>query len=80
MRPSIQIRDGLERCERAGYDAVVVLGHPGYYSRFGFARAQDYGLENEYGAADAFMVRELRAQTLQDIRGLVTYAPEFASL
>ena len=35
------IRDGLERCRQAGYDAVVVLGDPAYYSRFGFVRAAD---------------------------------------
>jgi putative acetyltransferase len=29
------IRAGLEACREAAYDAVVVLGEPGYYSRFG---------------------------------------------
>lgn len=33
------IREGLEACRRAGYDAAVVVGEPGYYSRFGFERA-----------------------------------------
>jgi putative acetyltransferase len=71
------VRDGLVACQDAGYDVVVVLGHVGYYPRFGFAKAQDYGLENEYDAADAFMVLELRKGALEGIGGLVKFAPEF---
>ena len=71
------IRDGLEACRCAGYDAVVVLGHTTYYPRFGFSRAMDYGLNNEYNAQDAFMVLELRPGTLERIGGLVKYVPEF---
>ena len=33
------IRQGLLACGEAGYGAAVVLGEPGYYSRFGFGRA-----------------------------------------
>jgi putative acetyltransferase len=71
------VREGLAACRDARYDVVVVLGHVGYYPRFGFARAQDYSLENEYDAADAFMVLELRNGALQEISGLVKFAPEF---
>jgi putative acetyltransferase len=71
------VRDGLEACKRKGYDAVVVLGHTKYYPRFGFSRAKDYGLDNEYNAQDSFMVSELRDGVLQTIGGLVKYAPEF---
>jgi putative acetyltransferase len=71
------IRNGLEACRRAGYDAVVVLGHTTYYPRFGFSRATDYGLTNEYDAQEAFMVMELRPGTLERIGGLVKYMPAF---
>lgn len=71
------VREGLVACHRAGYHVVVVLGHVGYYPRFGFAKAQEYGLENEYGAEDAFMVLELRKGALLGIGGLVKFAPEF---
>lgn len=74
---SALIRAGLEACRQAGYDAVVVLGHVDYYPRFGFARASDHALDNEYGATDAFMVLALRRGALDDIRGLVSYASEF---
>jgi putative acetyltransferase len=71
------IRAGLRECRKAGYDAVVVLGHTSYYPRFGFSRAKDYDLDNEYNASDAFMVMELKPDALRGIAGLVQYAPEF---
>ena len=71
------VRHGLAACQRAGCDVVVVLGHVQYYPRFGFSRAKDHGLENEYQAEDAFMVLELKKGVLQTIGGLVQFAPEF---
>ena len=71
------IREGLLDCKRDGYDAVVVLGDPRYYSRFGFLRASDHQLDNEYHAHEAFMVTELREAALQEVRGLVKYPSEF---
>jgi putative acetyltransferase len=71
------IREGLQACQGMGYDLVVVLGDPRYYSRFGFSRAKDYQLDNEYGAGEAFMVLEMRTGILGAIRGLVKYQPEF---
>ena len=71
------VRDGLSACQQAGYDIVVVLGHINYYPRFGFSRARDHGLENEYQAEDGFMVLELKEGVLQTIGGLVRFAPEF---
>lgn len=71
------IREGIEKCRQAGYEAVVVLGDPGYYARFGFTRASDYGLRNEYAVVEEFMVLELNAGALPGMKGVVKYAPEF---
>jgi len=71
------VRDGLAACKEAGFDIVVVLGHIDYYPRFGFTPAADYGLENEYGATDAFMALALREGALEGIGGLVRFAAEF---
>ena len=71
------IRAGLEACREAAYDAVVVLGEPGYYFRFGFERASGHGLGNEYGVDDYFMVAELRSEVLDGVGGTVRYRPEF---
>jgi putative acetyltransferase len=72
------IVEGLEMCRAAGCDAVVVLGHPPYYSRFGFVRASDRGLGNEYGADDAFMLIEFKRGALDGLKATVKYQPEFA--
>jgi putative acetyltransferase len=72
------IREGLAACERAGSGFVVVLGHPEYYPRFGFTRADHRGLGNEYGADEAFMVLELQIGSIPANGGLVRYGPEFA--
>lgn len=71
------IERGLQACQESGYDLVVVLGDPRYYMRFGFARAKAHGLDNEYGADEAFMVMELRKGALDGIKGMVKYASQF---
>jgi putative acetyltransferase len=74
------VRAGLEECRRIGCDAVVVLGHPGYYPRFGFVPASRMGLRCEYPVPDeVFMVAELRPNALSR-QGLVKYRPEFAKV
>jgi putative acetyltransferase len=74
------IRAGLEACREAAYDAVVVLGEPGYYSRFGFEWAGGHGLGNEYGVDHYFMVMELRSEALDGSGGTVRYRPEFGQV
>lgn len=37
------ITKGLDTCRQQGVDAVFVLGHPGYYPRFGFEPASTHG-------------------------------------
>ena len=74
------VREGLARCADAGYDFVVLVGDPDYYTRFGFHAAKAHGLDNEYGVNDEFMVLELRTNSLDRVRGLVRYAPEFAEV
>jgi len=76
---SLLIQQGVAKCRKAGIDAVVVLGDPGYYSRFGFERASKYGLGNEYGADEEFMISLLREERLDDVDGIVTFPPEFPS-
>jgi putative acetyltransferase len=74
---SMLVRKGLEQCKHAGYDVVVLVGDPAYYSRFGFLRAADFGLQNEYGVLDEFMVLQLRDGALGGVKGMVKYLPEF---
>ncbi|MEG3843244.1 N-acetyltransferase [Microcoleus sp. herbarium14] len=73
------IREGLKECGRSGFGAVVVLGHPDFYSRFGFIPASSKSLGCEYDVPDeAFMVLELESGALQDCSGTVKYRSEFS--
>jgi len=45
---SALVRTGLEKCKRLGFGAIVVLGHPEYYPRFGFAPSARFGIGCEY--------------------------------
>ena len=73
------LRVGLERCAELGAAAVVVLGHPAFYPRFGFVPASQYSIVSEYDAPDeAFMVLELQPGALDGVEGLVRFHPAFA--
>lgn len=83
VRPNVQsqgigsglIREGLRLCKELEYDYCVVLGDPNYYSRFGFEKASNFDLQNEYGVDDEFRIIRF---TEHNVTGLVKYAPEFA--
>jgi putative acetyltransferase len=75
---STLIREGLAACLLSGYGFVVVLGAPALYGRFGFTRAEQRRLGNEYGADEEFMVSELLAGSIPTHGGMVKYGPEFA--
>jgi putative acetyltransferase len=74
------VREGLAACRRKGVGFVVVLGDPAWYRRFGFCRASDHGLSNEYGAVEEFMVLAFAPASLPSRGALIRYAPEFAAL
>lgn len=75
------IIEGLKACEGAGCDAVVVLGHPDYYPRFGFLPAARFGIKSEYNApSEAVMVLELQKGILKRTSGTVKYHRLFNDL
>jgi len=78
---SVLVEEGLKYCEKAGYAAVVVLGHPDYYPRFGFISSVNYGIKSEFGVpAEVFMAKELRKGALADCNGIVKYHKIFNQL
>ena len=69
---------GGARRGRAGGGCVVVLGYPGFYSRFGFQVASSLGIQCQYDVPDpVLMVAELAEGALGSISGLARYQPEF---
>lgn len=90
VRPGLQgrgigsalVEAGLERCRQLGATAVVVLGHPEYYPRFGFRAASGWGLHSGYDVPDeVFMAIELKPGSLAGASpGRVRYNPAFSRL
>lgn len=71
---SALVRAGLEACRDRGIEAVVVLGHPEYYPRFGFSAETAKCLRAPY-SGEAFMALELTPGVLQDVDATVRYPP-----
>jgi putative acetyltransferase len=72
---------GLQECLSIGHPIVFVLGHPRFYSRFGFESAGPKGFQCQWAVPDdVFMIKELIEGTISARRGLVKYHPEFSKL
>lgn len=70
------IREGLEAMRRSGETIVIVLGHPGYYPRFGFSCDKARTLESPF-PPEAYMALELTPGALDGVRGKVKYPAAF---
>lgn len=74
------VKAGLEACRARGASLIVVLGHPEYYPRFGFARADRMGLAYEDPVPpEAFMAMALKPEG-ERFSGTVRYRPEFQAV
>jgi putative acetyltransferase len=73
------VRHGLDHLRRSGCPFVIVLGHPGYYPRFGFEPASKYRLRCQWeGVPDeAFMVVVADRKALPDSGRVARYRAEF---
>lgn len=78
---SALIRWSLDRLKARSCPAVIVLGEPAFYSRFGFRPASDFRIECPYDVpGEYFMALELQDGGLGSMAGLVEYRPEFAAV
>ncbi len=78
---SALVKAGIQECISEGYDALVVLGHPDYYPKFGFVPSVEYGITSEYNVPeDVFMVLELKKDSLKGKRGSVNYHKAFGGV
>ncbi len=72
---------GLAAAGDTGARAVVVLGHPDYYPRFGFRPASTAGLRCAWDVPDeAFMIRPLNGDGLEGLSGMIEYHPAFSEV
>lgn len=69
---------GILVCHQLGHRIVIVLGHPEYYSHFGFQPASRFGIRCPFSVPDAaFMVLGLRPGALNGVQGTVAYPAAF---
>lgn len=76
------IRAGLAEARASGERIAIVLGHPGYYPRFGFEPAVPRGITCVFARgehASAFMALALQPGALDGVRGVAEYAPPFGT-
>jgi predicted N-acetyltransferase YhbS len=72
------ILEGHKIALELGFNSVIVLGHPGYYPRFGYVPASRFGITAPFDVPDeAFMACELTAHALSGVEGVVEYPKEF---
>jgi predicted N-acetyltransferase YhbS len=77
---SALVRAALAEADQRGEPFVVVLGHPGFYPRFGFVPASRHGITCPYPVPDeVFMVAPLTADD-PAMSGRVRYPACFDAL
>jgi len=75
---SALIREGLQTCAGEGMEAVFVLGHPEYYTKFGFSHGSVKGIywkSDEF--APYFFVIELVPGALEGVTREARFHPAF---
>jgi putative acetyltransferase len=72
------IESGHRVALELGYTAIVLLGHPAYYPRFGYQPADQWGLTNTWNInGEPWMAIELVKNALSGKAGLVIYPEAF---
>jgi len=77
---SLLVTNGLERLLADACPFVVVLGHPDYYSRFGFQPAAPFDIFHGFSGIpqEVFFIRSLSINTMKQMPdGRAYYLPEF---
>jgi len=75
------LRHSLNDVRRLGYRAVLIFGHPDYYTRVGFKRATEFGITTADGKTfDPFMVYPLYEGALDGITGRYYIDPVYEQL
>lgn len=73
------VKAGIARLRDKRCPFIIVLGHEGYYPRFGFEPASKYGIQSQWqGVPDnAFMILILDEMAMKGISGIARYRSEF---
>ena len=72
------ILEGHKIAQALGFTSVILVGHPGYYPRFGYIRASNFGITLPIEVPDeAFMAYQLIDNALSKVKGVVEFPKEF---
>lgn len=64
--------------KKLGFSSIVLLGHEDYYPRFGYERADKYGISLPFEVPkENCMVKVLTKKGLEAVSGMVEYPEEF---
>ncbi|MDV5172221.1 N-acetyltransferase [Photobacterium rosenbergii] len=75
------LEEAKQTLAELGYPVIVVLGHPEYYPKVGFAPAAPQGIQCSWPAPeDAFMVLEVVPGAIGEKSGMISYSEEFNAL
>jgi putative acetyltransferase len=75
------IEAGNQKLKNAGCPFIIVVGHAGYYPRFGFRPASEHGIKCQWDVPDdVFMFLVLDQAKMEGVSGLAKYRDEFSSV
>ncbi|NOU60073.1 GNAT family N-acetyltransferase [Marinifilum caeruleilacunae] len=72
------VQKGLAKAKKLGHESVIVLGHEGFYPKFGFKTAGSYQISAPFDVPEnSFMALELVKDSLSTVEGTIEYPKEF---
>ncbi|ODG97633.1 GCN5 family acetyltransferase [Nostoc sp. KVJ20] len=74
---SALIKAGLEIAEAKKEAVVIVLGHPQFYTRFGFKTSVVYGIESPFPIPEQFLMVKALQNYQESYKGKVVYPSTF---
>ncbi len=76
---SALVEAALQSAREQGWDAVIVLGHPEFYPRFGFVEAIPQGILPPWPEVPsaAWMIADLSGSVIGKVSGVVEFPPPF---
>jgi len=76
---TLLVESGLQTLKEKGCPFVIVLGHPGYYPRFGFQPASSFNIRSQWEDVpdEAFMILVLDSSVMRNVSGVATFREEF---
>jgi putative acetyltransferase len=78
---SALVDEGLRRSRDRSEPLIIVEGDPRYYSRFGFSRASELGLQRPHDTTPEFAFQALKLPRYEEsVVGRVIYPPPFDGL